>query len=159
MKFRDPFPPEDRVRNRDIPKAHEAESLNFDNWPSHRKEKTWRVETFRTIATSSVDPDNCLVWLHAIRKAISIEDLPKTPLVFKQLDTKILKAGIKCCKEPFKSEIKTLVRKAEENEDDPRMLPGSEIFWRMLQEMKRTLPEQTATSYKEIRHVKIKTMK
>ena len=67
-----------------------------------------------------------------------------------------MKAGIKCCKEPFKSDILKLVRKAEEDEDDPQLLPGSQIFWRMLQEMKRTIPEQTATSYREILHVKIK---
>ncbi len=155
-EFREIFPLDGRIRKGDIPKAHEAESISFDNWPSHRKEKTWRTDTFRTIATSSVDPDNCFKWLIAIKKAVSIKDLPKTPIIFKQLEPKILKAGIKCCKEPFKTDIKTLVRKAQENEDDPRLLPGSEIFWLMLQEMKRTIPEQTATSYREILHVKLK---
>jgi len=85
-----------------------------------------------------------------------MEDLPRTPLIFKQSEPKILKAGMKCCKEPFKSEIKTLVRKAKEHEDNPGLLPGSEIFWRMLQEMKRTIPEQTAPSYREILHIKTK---
>jgi len=110
-KFRELFPPEGRVRNRDIPKAHEADSISFDNWPSHRKEKTLRIDTFRIIATSSVDPDNCFKWLHAIKKAVSMEDLPRTPLIFKQSEPKILKAGMKCCKEPFKSEIKILCEK------------------------------------------------
>ena len=153
--FREIFPLGGDIKHRNIPKPHEAESLTFDHWPSHRKEKTWRVETVRLIATSSIDPDACLKWLKAIRTAPTVKNLPITPEIFKQLETKMLTAGIKCCKEPFKSEIKTLVRKLEHDEDDPRMFPGSEVFWRMLEEMKRTMPERIATSYRDILHVKM----
>ena len=155
-EFRELFPPEGRKRSRDTPKAHEAESVSFEGWPSHRKEKTWRFNAFRNIATASVHPNNCLKWLKLIQKAASIEDLPETPAIFEQLETKILKAGIKCCKGTFKDDIMTLIHKAEDDDEDPHVLPGSQVLWRMLKEMKRTIPEQTATSYREILHVKLK---
>ena len=122
-------------------RVKEAESITFDDQPTQRNKRSWRIKVRKKIAAASGQPDRVFHWWKKAMTAKSLEELQDSEGLG-SLDAKIAIGLFEKAHGEFRREIEL---QEEKLDLEDKMLNGRQMYWLFDQELRRDKAQDSVT--------------